>query len=280
VQCLGDGHCPSDKTPQCVDHECSACTDNDACADHENKPYCDKGSSSSTKGQCVGCLEDGDCDNPTPQCNANHQCAPCTSNAACVRLDKVCNTRANVETSGQCVQCSGTTEAARCNGKACNQHAGQCTQKDVHSVPSCQSCSADTECSSTARCVVHRFGNMDLGPYCFSIEDEEHPCADADEDRRPFSHSVSTASVDGPPLQFCFPRSATTCSAVLDTSGNPQDCMTNGVRDSSKCGEGIGDGYCNLAGKCTYACDENYDCPSTSIYNTCPMTGAMYCGGP
>jgi hypothetical protein len=254
VQCLGDGHCPSDKTPQCVDHECSACTDNDACADHDVKLLCDKDASSSTKGQCVQCTENRDCENPTPQCTA-HQCVSCTSSAACKGLTETpaCNTRQNVETSGQCVECTAANETMKCGNKACDRHLGTCTGKSRGSVSLCEPCVADSECVDDAKCVMQKLGTKELGRHCFWVNTEGKNCSVDQPAFRPYATLATLRSVDGSEDEdYCQP--VTTCSAILSANGS--------CSPSAQCGEeGVDDGVCLGGGTCSYPCQHTYECP-------------------
>jgi hypothetical protein len=172
------------------------------------------------------------------------------------------------------VECTGATEAERCGDNACKQSTGECTAVERGTLLACQACEADSECAARLKCVDHVFGAQSFGTHCF-FEQGTTGCADADVGRRPYSKPAMLTSVDGEEADYCFP--ITTCKAVEDATamgvGGGKTCSTQAA-----CGDvDVNDGYCpdsgGAMGKCSYQCEENYDCPGTG-FTLCSGTGA------
>jgi hypothetical protein len=280
VQCTSDTHCTTDEAPECVAGKCvecsadldcpaskpqcseagacEACDSNEACEGRPGKVNCE-----TTSGQCVECLGDEDCENPEPQCTAN-ACAPCTGEAACAGRNGTehCNTREGLQTSGQCVQCTGATEDEECVLKSCNQALGMCTGTDQETVNPCQPCAADSECDGSetgaVKCVTHMLGTVNLGSFCFYAFSADNQCANAVPGLKPYSVPTPDLSIDEHAATFCLP--VTSCQAVTDAA-LAVECGT----DSTMCGvANLADGICLTAGpsvgKCSYGCINNSDC--------------------
>ena len=110
VECLTDDNCTEEAEPFCDDNnECVECLSDDNCTDDVfcNGPEtCDNGTCMPFEGdvcergelcneeidQCVGCLDDGDCegDNNTPRCGESFQCVECVDALDCAE-EEVCN---------------------------------------------------------------------------------------------------------------------------------------------------------------------------------------------
>jgi hypothetical protein len=281
VQCTSDAHCSDEDADECVggkcvecsDHAdcpasrpqcseagaCEACDSNEACAARPGKTYCE-----ATAGKCVECLEHDDCDNPEPQCTDN-ACAQCTDEAACADRAGTghCNTREDLATSGECVQCTGATEDEECEAKSCDQALGMCTATDQDSLDPCEECAADSECggseAGTVKCVTHMLGDsVNLGSFCFYAFAADTMCSNTVPGLKPYSVPNTGLSIDEHAATFCQP--ITSCKAIEDASTGV-DCDTN----NALCGaEGVTDGICIQSGpangKCSYACLESYEC--------------------
>jgi hypothetical protein len=267
-----------------------ACDGDAACTDRTGTERCNLAKGSTTRGRCVGCVEDADCDNPTPECGASHSCVGCTGDTAC--KDRVggttplpeCNLYSGAEAKGQCVQCTGDNEAAACGDQSCKRTTGTCTLTKRGMSTPCTPCAADSECEGNEMCVMQKFGVKELQPYCFYVDDATQHCADIVGTSRPYSRSLAGKSLDGVTGNYCFPP--TTCKALEDatamgTSGG-KPCVK-----STDCGEpGLADGICgeggNIDGKCTYNCAvqdpvANADCPDTG-FTSCEGGGAaLFC---
>ena len=298
VECLGDGDCGGDEpecdvdTHECVEclsdtmcdaaapvcganHRCGACTDHASCAGKAGTDRCDTRLTSPTQGECVQCLVHDDCANPTPQCT-NGTCVACTGDAACAAREgtEVCNTLDGAETEGQCVECTADTEEAGCGEKACKRSTGECTDVDRGTLTPCTSCEADSECEVGAKCVVQSFDGASFGPYCFFERAATSGCADMVPALRPYSQTMMLESIDGIQANYCLP--ITTCKARADATGDiPRSCT-----GPDGCGEpGVPDGYCiesahpTAGGKCSYHCEQSYDCPDLN-FTSCAGVGA------
>jgi hypothetical protein len=109
VECVTDDNC-TEAEPFCNDtNECVECLVNDQCGDGlfcNGFETCDNGTCMPFEGdvcergeicneeidQCVGCLDDGDCegDNNTPRCGESFQCVECVDALDCAE-EEVCN---------------------------------------------------------------------------------------------------------------------------------------------------------------------------------------------
>jgi hypothetical protein len=275
LECIGNEHCTDPLKPECnANGKCVACSGDEACTGRSAGSRCDLTNSSPTKGQCVLCISNADCPDITnPECTTARVCAPCTSNAACTdRPDTTqCNLYDGASAKGHCVRCTGANEAV-CGGTSCKRSTGTCTQTNLGSVGSCEPCEADTECGATARCVTQTFANQTIGAFCFFTDPNSNNCADANDERKPYSSRLTNAtSIDGAAGPFCVP--ATTCPAVTDANGK-KDCDIN-----EECGvSSVDDGHCLGAGKCSYGCDTHADClPGLGSFSTCSNLPGGYC---
>ncbi len=271
VECETDVECTSLETPQCsTSYQCEGCKDNDACVGRGVRSMCDTRDGAENEGECVECEAHSDCeDAEKPQCDATGTCVPCSGNDdACEDRSSdgtatpYCNTRADADTFGQCVQCTGATEAVACaDDKSCRQDDGRCTGTDVGSREPCETCEADSECGDGMACVDVTLGLAPANQFClyrFSVNDG---CAAMNRLLvRPFSVTAEHASVDAPAEDFCLPTS--TCEAYRSAVDEVECTLT------TDCGaDDVADGECPDEGgapnKCSYDCNFDWQCPDT-----------------
>jgi hypothetical protein len=234
------------------------------CAD--DLPVCD-----SQTGECVGCLQDTDCDGvcidntctecrqasdcPTdnPICDtATNLCAPCQTSTDCAaRPDTpVCD-------SGMCVECTAS-EQDHCTG-VCDTGQRLCTDIAPQSAQQCDECVSDAHCMAGMGCVMMEGSAEDgrrvsIGNYCLWREDASNPGPDGScSVLQQTISSLDATSIDGVDATFCGPRT-TTCAALKTfdlTCGSDADC---GHPD-------VVDGLCAIGvGRCTYPCMSGLDC--------------------
>jgi hypothetical protein len=165
--------------------------------------------------------------------------------------------------SGACVTCTKASEAERCRGGVCIAASHTCSLNPRNSLGRCAVCSADAECATGLLCLPHISAGKNLGNFCLP-ERTASGCADTDPSARPYGGRASEArSVDGVNASYCAPH--VSCRAITDAILQ-KDCFSMGLPDSSKCGDpALKDGFCNARGKCTYACENTYDCPSLDL---------------
>jgi len=302
VECRNDDDCGDNATPNCVAGRCEECEIHGDCNSNPAKPQCNSArdcvactetgnacaehgtlmcdaradDATETEGQCVECLEHGDCPDEAPQCNAAGACVKCDGTLGddpCTgRMDgdisiAKCSLRDDVSTFGECVECTGDTltdppsDVCGVNPSAysCNQQIGRCTGRLVGSRARCRSCAADSECNMGGKCVEHIIDPTVLGTFCFyPIADDDECAGPGNLDANPFSVDLVGDSVDLYNSKYCLPP--TTCDAYLDAV-NVTLCGP-----TVACGTaGIPDGICTDVGavsdQCTYACDSPYECP-------------------
>ena len=254
-------------TPVCdtTTETCVACLDNTHCA--APTALCD-----TTSNECVACLGDSDCtaDATMPICESG-ACRACAADADCTAMTAtpVCD-----EPSGRCVECTVDSEETTCpapDNFACHPTELTCTGAERGSLGFCEACVSDTECGATApavaRCVPMDFEGSPHGTYCLI----DQTTLGAICPNQQASQQLAT-SVGGVESQYCFVREGiSTCEAVTGFG----DACPGG---SSDCGApGVDDGYCNMAGTCSYACLGPRDCGGGV-----PCSGAptRYCDGP
>jgi hypothetical protein len=272
VQCARKEDCGGN-TPLCdLDtHACVQCLGSGDCGGSTN--VCDLDSHN-----CVECLRQSDCTDPRKALCTDKTCGPCGADAQCTRLDAtpVCD-----RAQGACVECTLASEADRCGSKACKLSTGTCTSVDRGTRTACSSCEADSECVNGARCVLQPFDTQSLGPFCFYDQATNTSCANASHTfLRPYSRDLALTSIDGAQATYCLPPPSTTCQGIADAiaqgTGGGKACLI-----TEDCGEpGFSDGVCGdtgaTAGKCTYSCDHDYDCPQVG-FTVCNKLGTARC---
>jgi hypothetical protein len=282
VPCESDTDCTDLTKPECgADGQCTGCTSDDACDGRDGFEACVT-AAGPKRGHCVACIGDDDCTSTdAPECKSDNTCGACTSDDACDGRNGAehCNLRTGAETFGKCVECTGATEDDDCDGKSCKQTTGECTEVEIGDLNPCEACEADSQCGTGTKCVQHMLGETDLGYFCFF---ERATCADTDSAVKPYSRTLPNAlSIDstGAAQQATYCLPPTSCKAVDDASGvvAPGDvtCTVN-----SDCGvEDINDGQCIERAaeelKCTYACDDDFDCPAD--LSKCLGSGVKVC---
>lgn len=240
-------------TPACTaDEECVECTADDTAACTGESDICDPDSNT-----CVECVAPSDCiELNASKCDAG-TCVECTADTDCERFT---DTPVCEEDSGTCVECTTDTEEELCGDFSCSSLTHTCTTTERGIVGTCQSCEADSECSSNRKCVMDQFEGEDVGYFCF-FEQAETGCGNTVTERRPYRTIVEATSLDGTePQNFCLPPNATTCKGIKDTQS--VSCTS-----SDECGlPDLDDGYCpdsgDGAGLCTYTCVGGVECSS------------------
>jgi hypothetical protein len=290
VPCQTDTDCTDLDKPECGnDGQCTGCTSDQACNGRDGAEACIT-TPGPNRGKCVACVGDDHCTNTdAPQCKSDNTCGACTSDAACDGRNGTerCNLRADAESFGQCVECTGATEDGDCDGKSCKQSTGECTGVDIGDLNPCEACDADSQCGTGTKCVKQMLGEADLGYYCFyDRATQGGGCADTISGLKPYSQTLAaTLSIDSieaaQAATYCLPR--TSCDALGDASTT----VTPGVQTCSateECGvSNVNDGACIARGMpavqtCTYSCDENYECPAD--LPNCAGDGDKYCSLP
>jgi hypothetical protein len=262
-----DGACGSSKpfckqsTDTCV--ECLKDADCDG-----DKPFCD-----TTANECVACLDNEDCDDPTAsKCEAG-QCVGCGDSAECSHISgkTACDTSAS-----ECVQCTGTDYSACGESEGtplvCDSLSRTCTTKKQHTAGLCIPCVSDAECKPGQMCVLQKYGEQDVGHFCFWKQGGGSGApTDCFATGRPYVGLVEDAiSIDGVTADICGLR-ASTCAARNEFS--MKDCATAALPDDSKCSFAPpGDSKCVQASptvyRCTMRCLSNDDCPDPSTCDT------------
>jgi hypothetical protein len=192
------------------------------------------------------------------RCDAgNHTCETCAADSDCQRFAStpVCELG-----SGTCAACTVQTEALRCPGTTCIAASHTCGTSAIGSLQPCASCQSDHECAPGLDCVAENVGGRNVGNFCFPTRGSAH-CSGMAAMDRPYSHMVEARSVDGVQGSYCQPNVA--CPSVLDAG---KACSMQGPSDQTRCGAS-NEGLC-AAGKCTYRCQSETDCPQGG---QCPM---------
>lgn len=215
---------------------------------------------------CVECDANADCTSPTASaCDAN-ACEACDADADCTHLSgtPVCD-----EPAGTCVACTADTEAARCGANSCNTTTHTCTTTPRASVDPCETCAADSECTTGARCVATTFGGTATGTRC--LFDAALGCGDTVAARRPYTTTGAGTSLGGVAATYCRPPATTSCPGILDLDTDRTCTM------DTDCGvTGQADGHCLAGGTCSYTCAAAAECPGSLA---CDGT-SMLCDGP
>ncbi len=272
VACLDASHC-DESAPVCgAGGVCGPCTGPADCSEYPDAPVC--GDSGAADGTCVACAGDADCtDADAGKCDtATNACVPCDDSDQCTEDGAgVCDMTGE---SGVCVECTVDDESA-CGGNSCHPTTQTCTGTALGSVRLCESCAADSECPTNARCVPLQFMAADRGTYCLTDRDSAGGC------ERPFAATLTgrTTASGVEERRFCGPNEAlVTCEAVralLD------DAMCPGGMDEECPMSGLCESVDGLANRCTYACSDPTQCKAPpSAGNTCGDTAPNdYCGG-
>src|SRR5690606_2726318 len=174
------------------------------------------------------------------------------------------------EDSGACVQCTKDDESP-CGDYSCDPVAFTCTETERGKTGTCRPCLADSECEGDRRCIELKFQGEPHGWYCMLQPPPMGGCVGASPApwKVPLLNRPSRSGEE--PANYCGINEAlTTCEAVhAAREGQSVDCQ-----DDSECPRG---GLCRLVGpagvgtnRCTYACEETFECPSTGGLASCP----------
>jgi hypothetical protein len=262
-----DGACGSSK-PFCKESSdtCVECLKDADC--DGDKPFCD-----TTANECVACLDNEDCDDPTAsKCEAG-QCVGCGDSAECSHISgkTACDTSAS-----ECVECTGADYSACGESEGtplvCNSLTRTCTDKKEHERGLCGACVSDAECKPGQMCVLQKYGEQDVGHFCFwkkgdSVGGAPALCSSA----RPYVETVDDAvSIDGTLADICG-LAVSTCLARNEYRN--KDCTTTALPDDSKCSFAPpNDSKCMPFDvgvyRCTMRCLSNDDCPDPSTCDT------------
>jgi hypothetical protein len=282
--CASDLECPL-AAPQCRNGACLPCSEQNDCARFADTPNCGPAGTcvvctaermqlctgatpacDPMTNACVQCVADTDCPSETQAaCGATRSCGACTEDADCTRFGKVCDTRA-----GACVQCRPQTEATDCQtGTACDPKLLTCTSRQRGSVTTCNSCVADSECTTDHRCIAMTYGaeKQDLGGLC--LKRAVASCA------KPYSTVIRRASATGVAAEdYCgINELNTTCAAVLLFNAG-QTCTSDescGVRGS------VCETVKPIPNACTYKCTTGFECYDGFACGG--AAGSLHCGG-
>ncbi|HTV17500.1 MAG TPA: hypothetical protein VMG12_02485, partial [Polyangiaceae bacterium] len=159
----------------------------------------------------------------------------------------------NVCDAGTCVQCTGLKNGGCANGtNVCNSLLKTCTTTQARSADLCDTCVADNQCATNARCVLHTVGSSSVYS-CFPLATGTPPaCAE----RVYFGlNQGETIDIKQAPPPTCLLR-RTTCEGYRDYE------LLSECEDDPDCGAtGVADGICTT-GQCTVPCDSSNDCPA------------------
>ncbi len=208
--------------------------------------------------QCVDCISNDDCTDPTASLCEQNECIGCGVSADCAHLmdTTICDVQ-----NGTCEECLDDSEETRmpCEGNSCDPSTNTCTDTAVGALDTCEPCVADSECMMNHLCVPMDFEGAAHGSYCLKVlMDCERPYSTPIQDRQ---------SVGGVVSDFCgIDEAATTCEAVRAFGG---ECMevTDCAAQGARC-ETVG----GIANTCTYPCSDSLQCVSG---REC----VSYCGG-
>ena len=274
VECTTHAQCTDPSKPQCNAGVCGGCTGDSACEGRAEGTHCVTAAGDASLGQCVGCTEHGHCENPTPECGADHACKTCASNDACNgrAATPVCDLSSDAAFAGKCVGCTGT-EYASCGSApggtpfVCDSLARTCTTEIKASALACEACVSDAQCATGRVCMRTKFGAAETGSYCLWTQDAAGPGAPNGNCGavRPFIIGENAwQSVDGATPTVCKPA-VTTCQAQNEFRGT--SCTGPTPEGHAQCGaEGVADAYCApfLTGhRCTVPCVSYDDCQDT-----------------
>jgi hypothetical protein len=269
VQCLeGSARACLRPTPVCnaQTHTCAQCNpgQSEACANET--PVCEP-----TLHSCVQCIDNADCPANLARCNrANHTCEACQQDAACRRFSErpVCD-----DASGTCVACTSASEVERCGANPCVASTHTCSSHRKNSQSACAACETSSDCTSGLFCLPHVVAGQSLGNFCFP-QRTSAGCGDINPDVRPYSRVAEALSTEGGiDVSYCVPY--VSCRAVADAMSQ-KDCLISGLPDVIPCGDGQpNDGVCDASGKCTYSCENTYDCPG--LDSVCSPAPAAFC---
>jgi hypothetical protein len=258
VQCLAPGECMSATAAFCnPDGICAECADNAQCSGIASKGVCDTGK---TPNECVECVTDDDCTDPTTSQCTNNVCGECQNNEDCAGQPEggVCDTSQNPN---KCVQCTGLQDGA-CDGRVCDSRARLCSNATPGTAQNpCDACVADKHCGQNMLCVPQVFGGTELGLFCLQRQSDAGGDCFTSVDR-PFSFPISGTSVDGVSTPVCG-LELTTCAGLRDRAAL-RNCGSLGPTGDAVCGApGLNDGICRQAGAqfvCAVPCESDNDC--------------------
>ena len=267
-------------------------------------PVCDEEQDS-----CVQCLESSsDCEAPMPFCGDAHECVECLDNLACPEPTESkcddgtcspCQTNEDcthiegkgVCDEGECVECTGTDYAAcgtndELEPLVCDSLTRTCSTQARSSAGLCASCVSDAACETGMLCIRERYlpDGVDLGYVCAwqrGAEGAPSLCADA----RPYVQArTALVSIDGTQGNMCV-LAVSTCAAHADFRSTNCETETPDTVDNDLCGEtALDDGICQLsesAGDNVYRCSvpcvgdddcpENFDCDTNASPQRCEL---------
>lgn len=169
VECEHDFNC-GPAAPQCVGGACGACTSDDPCSGRAGLKRCVTAAGDPQLGACVQCTGHAQCNDPTPECGADHRCVPCTGDEACAGRpgETVCDRSGDPQFTGNCVACTGTEYAGCTQGTTeyvCISARRVCSGTALeHGAGACEPCVSDAHCQQGSRC-VQRLAPPDAGAY-------------------------------------------------------------------------------------------------------------------
>ena len=231
--------------------------------------------------KCVECNTSSDCnDADAARCDTDlNECDPCQSDDDCTGITGLL--RCGEDT---CVACTPSTEDPDCGGKSCDPLTFTCTETDLASRETCQTCVSDSECKEAGnRCVAMfyplgtRFPDDNTG-FCLKSIDLGGSCTN------PYRIVVTRTSLSGAEADdYCgINEDLATCPAVralladdpCDPANEDQDCP----QPAGLCRELPG-----MLNRCTYLCSDVVECKSPPAPgSTCGSSGTGsddYCGG-
>lgn len=256
VECVNRSHCSNGEACDGTSNQCSpTCTGPGQCADPQ-KPICSNIASGAATGLCVQCLESGQCDGATPQCNTvRKQCVQCVDDTVCG--GRVCSG------SNRCVEC---VNDMRCGGDTpnCDLDSNTCVaclnnsqclspgnSKCNAATHVCEPCTDDIQCENALP--------VCSGGTCVACKDDSTCTNPAAPHCDTGSGTCVACSSDAQCTQSSAPRcdlSTHTCAAC----NSPTQCAGKfGPKDLCR----MSDGEC-------VQCEDNGDCagdPATSRCN-------------
>ena len=275
VECTTHTHCTDPSRPQCSGAGvCGGCTTDVACDGRAQGTHCVTKDGDASKGQCAGCTEHAHCENPSPECGADHACKTCTGKDACSgrAATPVCDVSSDAGFAGKCVACTGT-QYAGCGSApggspfVCDSLARTCTTEIKASALACEACVSDAQCAAGRVCMRTKFGAAETGSYCLWTQDaagSSAPNGNCGAVRPYIIGENAWQSVDGATPTVCKSR-VSTCQGQSQFSG--ASCSGPTPEGHAQCGaEGAADAYCApfLTGHvCTVPCVSFQDCKDT-----------------
>ena len=246
VACTAHDQC-ANPTPQCTNHECTKCTNSDACTGRTGTEICDSTDDATYGGKCVQCT--------------GKDYSTCTQGAlkyVCDSLVRSCSTAALEKSADACQPCISD---AQCQvGKLCVFQ----TFDDPLDAPN--------------------RGSTDIGYFCAWRKDAASGPAGSCFSERPFIRTVDESaenqSIDGIATDLCV-LAVTTCPAY--SHYRSKDCKSQlGTADDTLCGKPVvDDGYCVQVDASTFRCSTycggdddckaGFSCNAATSPDTCSL---------